>query len=228
VGSEVLELAKILIVEDEPMVARFLGRALRSRGWIAEWAQDGKTALRLVFSTDYSLVLLDLTIPTISGEDVLRQIMAARPDQAVMVVSGRHDSQTKVRCLDAGAADYLCKPFSVDELLARVQVRLREPAAPGGDAFLRRKALTLDLTHRKAFVATNEVHLTDREFMLLTHLLGDGEKVFSREELLSDVWGYSFDPGSNVVDVYIRRLRSKLGGHFIETIRNVGYRLTAC
>jgi two-component system, OmpR family, response regulator len=221
-------MSRILVVEDEPMIARFVGRALRSRGWVVEWAHDGKSALQLVFSTDYSLVLLDLMIPAISGEDVLRKIMAARPDQRVMVVSGRADSQTKVRCLEAGAADYLCKPFSVDELLARVQVRLREQATPTGDAYLRREGLTLDLTHRKAFVANNEVHLTEREFMLLAHLLSDGDKVFSREELLSEVWGYSFDPGSNVVDVYIRRLRSKLGGHLIETVRNVGYRVTAC
>jgi DNA-binding response OmpR family regulator len=221
-------MARILVVEDEPMIARFVGRALRSRGWIVEWAHDGRSALKLVFSTDYSLVLLDLMIPEISGEDVLRKIMAARPDQRVMVVSGRADSQTKVRCLEAGAADYLCKPFSVDELLARVQVRLREQSTPTGDAYLRREGLTLDLTHRKAFVANNEVHLTEREFMLLAHLMSDGDKVFSREELLSEVWGYSFDPGSNVVDVYIRRLRSKLGGHLIETVRNVGYRVTAC
>jgi DNA-binding response OmpR family regulator len=221
-------MARILVVEDEPMIARFVGRALRSRGWVVEWAHDGKSALQLVFSTDYSLVLLDLMIPAISGEDVLHKIMAARPDQRVMVVSGRADSQTKVRCLEAGAADYLCKPFSVDELLARVQVRLREQATPTGDAYLRREGLTLDLTHRKAFVANSEVHLTEREFMLLAHLLSDGDKVFSREELLSEVWGYSFDPGSNVVDVYIRRLRSKLGGHLIETVRNVGYRVTAC
>jgi DNA-binding response OmpR family regulator len=221
-------MARILVVEDEPMIARFVGRALRSRGWIVEWAHDGRSALKLVFSTDYSLVLLDLMIPEISGEDVLRKIMAARPDQRVMVVSGRADSQTKVRCLEAGTADYLCKPFSVDELLARVQVRLREQSTPTGDAYLRREGLTLDLTHRKAFVANNEVHLTEREFMLLAHLMSDGDKVFSREELLSEVWGYSFDPGSNVVDVYIRRLRSKLGGHLIETVRNVGYRVTAC
>jgi DNA-binding response OmpR family regulator len=221
-------MARILVVEDEPMIARFVGRALRSRGWIVDWANDGKRALQLVFSTDFSLVLLDLMIPGIGGEEVLRKIVAARPDQKVMVVSGRSDSQTKVDCLEAGAADYLSKPFSVDELLARVQVRLREQTTPTGDAYLRREGLSLDLTHRKAFVASNQIHLTEREFMLLAHLLSDGDKVFSREELLSEVWGYSFDPGSNVVDVYIRRLRSKLGGHLIETVRNVGYRVTAC
>jgi DNA-binding response OmpR family regulator len=221
-------MARILVVEDEPMIARFVGRALRSRGWIVEWASDGKKALQLVFSTDFSLVLLDLMIPGVGGEEVLRKIVATRPDQRVMVVSGRSDSQTKVDCLEAGAADYLSKPFSVDELLARVQVRLREQTAPTGDAYLRREGLSLDLTHRKAFVASNQIHLTEREFMLLAHLLSDGDKVFSREELLSEVWGYSFDPGSNVVDVYIRRLRSKLGGHLIETVRNVGYRVTAC
>ena len=221
-------MARILVVEDEPMIARFVGRALRSRGWIVDWANDGKRALQLVFSTDFSLVLLDLMIPGIGGEEVLRKIVAARPDQKVMVVSGRSDSQTKVDCLEAGAADYLSKPFSVDELLPRVQVRLREQTTPTGDAYLRREGLSLDLTHRKAFVASNQIHLTEREFMLLAHLLSDGDKVFSREELLSEVWGYSFDPGSNVVDVYIRRLRSKLGGHLIETVRNVGYRVTAC
>jgi DNA-binding response OmpR family regulator len=186
-------------------------------------ATDGTTAISRVLSGDYALILLDLILPGMDGESVLHRLIAERPDQKVMVVSARSASEQKVRCLELGASDYLCKPFSVAELLARVDARLREAPATQTERYLRSGGITLDLNRRKVNTGDREVNLTEREFLLLSHLMrGDG-KVFSRDDLLSQVWGLNFDPGTNVVDVYIRRLRRKLGDHIIETVRKAGY-----
>jgi DNA-binding response OmpR family regulator len=215
--------SRILVVEDEPLVANFLGHALRSRGHLVDRVTDGNAAITRSKGGDYALLLLDLILPGIDGEVVLQQIIAERPDQKVMVVSARSGSEQKVRCLELGASDYLCKPFSVAELLARVDARLREAPATQTERYLRRGGLTLDLNRRKVNTGSTEVNLTEREFLLLAHLMrGDG-KVFSRDDLLSQVWGVNFDPGTNVVDVYIRRLRRKLGNQIIETVRKAGY-----
>jgi len=215
----------MLVVEDEPRIASFVSRALRARGWMPEVVNDGPTALRLAVTGSYTLIVLDLVIPGMDGTEVLRRVVAARPEQKVIVLSGRSETQTKVRCLELGAADYLVKPFSVEELLARINLRLREQTPV--DRFLQRSGVALDMERRKARGPQGEVSLTEREFLLLAHLMREEGRVFSREELLSEVWGFSFDPGSNVVDVYIRRLRNKLGGDAIQTIRNVGYTLRA-
>jgi DNA-binding response OmpR family regulator len=214
-----------LVVEDDAMVAKFIGRALEFRGLSAQWARDGSAAFQLVRCYEYDLVLLDLGIPGMEGEELLAKTVAARPNQKIMVLSGRDDQRTKVRCLDAGAVDFVAKPFTVDELLARINVQLRKPVMSNG-GLLTREGLTLDLVRRKAYISKGEVSLTDREFLVLAHLMTAEDDVCSRELLLSEVWGYSFDPGSNVVDVYIRRLRGKLGSDVIETVRNVGYRMT--
>jgi DNA-binding response OmpR family regulator len=216
-------MARILVVEDEPLVANFLGHALRSRGHLVDRATDGDTAITRVNGGDYALVLLDLILPGMDGESVLQKMIAERPDQKVMVVSARSGSEHKVRCLELGASDYLCKPFSVAELLARVDARLREAPATQTERYLRRGGITLDLNRRKVNTGDREINLTEREFLLLAHLMrGDG-KVSSRNDLLSQVWGVNFDPGTNVVDVYIRRLRRKLGDEIIETVRGAGY-----
>jgi DNA-binding response OmpR family regulator len=218
---------RILIVEDETRIASFVSRALRSKGAVVESIGSGLTAADLVVTGNYCLVLLDLILPGLDGESVLRRIMAAKPNQKVIILSALAAVDQKVRCLELGAVDYVCKPFSIEELLARIQAVLRERSPAQPDHFLRRGALTLDLARRKADFGHGEVHLTEREFVLLSHLMTGEGAVFSREELLSEVWGFSFDPGSNVVDVYIRRLRAKLGEDLIETVRNAGYSLKA-
>jgi DNA-binding response OmpR family regulator len=171
--------------------------------------------------------VLDLLLPHLDGMSVLQGLMETRPDQRVLVLSALSDVETKVRCLELGASDYLSKPFSLAELIARIRVRLRQPGAGPRHQLLHGGGMTLDLTRRTVEVDGRRVTLSEREFLLLEHLMRQEGDVCSRERLLSEVWGYSFDPGSNVVDVCVGRLRAKLGGDVIETVRNVGYRFNA-
>jgi DNA-binding response OmpR family regulator len=186
---------------------------------------SGLPAVQLVTTEQYALVVLDLILPGLDGVSVLKRIIEAKPDQKVMVLSGVGGTDSKVQCLELGAVDYITKPFSVEELLARVSARLREAAPTQHERYMRRNGVTLDMARRKVDTGRGEIGLTEREFVLLAHLMSENGKVFSRQELLSEVWGFSFDPGSNIVDVYIRRLRTKLGESLIETVRNVGYSL---
>jgi DNA-binding response OmpR family regulator len=218
---------RILVVDDEPRIASFVSRALRSKGWVTDCVNSGPTGVDLAVTGHYALVLLDLVLPGLDGESVLEKIIATRPAQKVIVLSAVSGVERRVRCLELGAVDYLAKPFSVEELLARINARVREQPVTQPERYLRRNDLSLDLARRRADAGHGEVSLTEREFLLLVHLMSDDDKVFSREELLSQAWGFSFDPGSNVVDVYIRRLRNKLGVDVIETVRNVGYALKA-
>jgi two-component system copper resistance phosphate regulon response regulator CusR len=190
-------------------------------------AHDGGRALALATTGSYELVVLDLLLPTLDGMTVLQDLMEQRPDQRVLVLSALSDVETKVRCLEFGASDYLSKPFSLAELIARVRARLRQPGAGPRHRSLRGGGLTLDLTRRIAETDGRRVTLSEREFLLLEYLMRQDGDVCSRERLLAEVWDYSFDPGSNVVDVCVGRLRSKLGGDVIETVRNVGYRFHA-
>src|SRR5437868_4102622 len=174
------------------------------------------------------LVILDLLLPRLDGLSVLRTLEAKHPDLPVVIVSARADLATKLRGFGLGARDYLTKPFSFDELLARIRVHMRRPDLDGNGHTLRAGALALDVPRRQARVGEHVVDLSDREFHLLHHLLECAGEVVSRERLLSEVWGYHFDPGSNVVDVCIRRLRKKLGpASPIETVRHAGYRVSA-
>jgi two-component system, OmpR family, response regulator len=158
---------------------------------------------------------------------VLEDLMEARPQQRVLVLSALSDVENKVRCLELGASDYLHKPFALVELVARVRARLRQPASGPGERSVRCGSVTLDLVRRTADPGTGAVALSEREFLLLRYLIHTRGAVSTRERLLSEVWGYSFDPGSNVVDVCVGRLRAKLGAAAIETVRNVGYRFNA-
>ena len=172
------------------------------------------------------LVILDLLLPRLDGLSVLRTLEAKHPDLPVVIVSARADLATKLNGFGLGARDYLTKPFSFDELLARIRVHLRHPEDRENGYVLRAGTLTLDLARRQAQLGDHMVDLSDREFKLLHSLLECAGEVVSRERLLSEVWGYHFDPRSNVVDVCIRRLRKKLGpGSPIETVRHAGYRL---
>lgn len=218
-------MARLLVVDDEPRIVSFVSRALAAEGYGVDSAQDGARALELVRARSYELVILDLLLPGVDGVSVLREIMESRPEQRVLVLSALSDVESKVQCLDLGASDYVAKPFSLAELVARVRARVRQPNGAAAERFLRVGAVTLDLLRRTADAGRGPVRLSEREAHLLRHLMQRDGEVSSRQRLLEEVWGLSFDPGSNVVDVYVRRLRAKLGADVIETVRNVGYRL---
>lgn len=214
------------MVEDQPGIQRFVARALSMEGMSVDVASDGAQALQATRSNDYHLVVLDLMLPDLDGVAVLTEVLRHNPLQQVLVLSALGDVSVKVRCLDQGAVDYLAKPFVLAELLARVRARLRaaSPAAATADErWLHRGDVALNRQRRLVRVGEREAVLSQREFLLLEYLMVHADTVCSRDQLLAEVWGYSFDPGSNVVDVYVRRLRAKLDAGRIETIRNVGY-----
>jgi DNA-binding response OmpR family regulator len=220
---------QILVIEDEARILAFVSRALRAEGFTVSAADDGEEGLALALAHPYDLVVLDLLLPGIDGLEVLRELHARAPELPVLILSARTDVGTKLRGFELGADDYLAKPFSLDELLARVRVQLRRRQPASGDGYvLHAGRLLLDLARREARIGGRVSELTDGEFRLLHFLLEHAGEVISREQLLADLWGYDFDPRSNVVDVSIRRLRRKLGPDSpIETVRNVGYRLAA-
>ncbi len=220
-------MSRVLVVDDEPMIVGFVSRALSAEGFQVDGATNGARGLELAKTGGYELVVLDLLLPTIDGVTVLQELMESRPSQRVLVLSALSDVETKVRCLEFGASDYVSKPFSLAELVARIRARLRQPASGPDRRVLRLRRVTLDLTRRVANSGDGPVALSEREFLLLEYLMRRDGDVCTRQRLLADVWGYSFDPGSNVVDVCVGRLRAKLGADVIETVRNVGYRFDA-
>jgi two-component system, OmpR family, copper resistance phosphate regulon response regulator CusR len=219
---------RILVIEDEPRILEFLARGLEAEGFSVDTARNGSEGLKRAKRDKYDLVLLDLLLPGLDGLSVLHDLSRSRPELPVVIVSARSDLRTKLRGFGLGAADYLSKPFSFDELVARIRVQLRRARNGENGRVLRSGTLVLDLARREASLGPVTAHLSDREFRVLHHLIEHPGEVVSRERLLSEVWGYHFDPGSNVVDVCIRRLRKKLGAEApIETVRHAGYRLTA-
>jgi DNA-binding response OmpR family regulator len=221
---------RILVIEDEPRILSFLSRGLEAEGYAVEGAGDGREGLALGLDGGFDLVVLDLLLPGLNGFAVLEELHRERPDLPVLILSARSDLPNRLRGFQLGAADFVPKPFSLDELIARVRVQLRLNTRQIGEDgnLLRGGRLVLDLARRQARLGEVVCDLSDREFRLLHHLLLHEGEVISRERLLADVWGYSFDPGSNVVDVCIRRLRKKLGPSApIETVRHAGYRLAA-
>jgi DNA-binding response OmpR family regulator len=219
---------RILVVDDEPQIRDMVARALEAAGYGIDVAADGTTGLALALSGDYQLVILDIVMPAQDGRQVLRQLRRFRPDQPVLMLSCLSDVTAKVDLLDAGAKDYLTKPFSLDELLARVRVQLRadQGGEPAGD-ILRAGRLGLDLGRMQADAGLGPVPLTRLEMLLLRTLMEHAGESVPKGSLLASVWGIDFDPGSNVVDVCVRRLRSKLGFELIETVRGAGYRLAS-
>ena len=217
-------MTRILIAEDEPHIVRFLVKGLQAEGYATTAAEDGDEALRLARSGAFDLMLLDLGLPRRDGLRVLGEMRRARVSMPVIVVTARGSSEDIVTGLDSGADDYLSKPFRLAELLARVRARLR-PATAQEAAVLHNGDLVLDLLTRQARVGSCTVDLSAREFALAEVFLRHPGQVLSREQLLSHVWGYDYDPGSNVVEVYVRYLRSKIGPDRIATIRGAGYRL---
>jgi two-component system OmpR family response regulator len=267
----VTHLGRILIVDDEPKIRSFIGRALTGAGYATELAASGAQALCACARARYDLVILDLVIGDMDGREVLSGLLSSRPDQAVIVLSCVADVAAKVDLLERGAQDYLTKPFSLAELLARVRVRLRGephhdaavPAGPGlagtglagtgaagaasgprplmpplaapqsasgGHAsgeVIRVGQVSLDVGKLVADIGQGPVPLTRLEFLLLRELAEHAGRSVSKGSLLASVWGYDFDPGSNVVDVCVRRIRSKLGFDLIKTVRGEGYQLVA-
>jgi DNA-binding response OmpR family regulator len=217
---------RILVVDDEHRILRFVVRGLQAEGYEVDSADNGADGLRAALAGDYDLVILDLLMPGMDGTSVLRRLVAERPGQAVIVLSCLTATATKVRCLEAGAEDYLAKPFSLDELLARVRARLRAAAGRTATSLVAGR-LRLDLIQRQADSGAGPVPLAEREFLLLHELMQHPGRTLSKQRLLAAVWRYHFDPGSNVVDVYVRRLRAKLGADAIVTMRGEGYRIAA-
>jgi DNA-binding response OmpR family regulator len=220
--------ARVLVVEDEPGIADFVGRGLRGAGFFVASAADGIEGERLALSESFDAIVLDLMLPGRSGLEILASVRRTKPNVPVIVLSARGEIEDRVTGLDAGAVDYLVKPFSLAELVARLHAQLR--------VFAQASTTTLDGEGIEANLLTRKVHrrgravtLSSTEFDLLVLLLRHQERVLSREQILSSVWGYQHDPATNVVDVYIGYLRRKLGSPDdpapIFTVRGVGYRL---
>ena len=217
----------ILIAEDETRIAAFVAKGLRAHGYGTTTVVTGEAALQAVEAGGVDLLVLDLGLGDMDGFDVLRALRTSGYELPVIVLTARDSVGDTVSALDGGADDYMPKPFSFEELLARIQLRLRSDGAgsDGGAMVLAHGDLSLDLRTRRASVAGRVVDLTAREFTLAEMFLRNPGHVLSREQLLSGAWGYDFDPGSNVVDVYVRYLRRKLGAERFETVRGMGYRL---
>jgi two-component system, OmpR family, copper resistance phosphate regulon response regulator CusR len=216
---------RILVIEDEPRIMSLLSRAFEAEGFEVDGADNGSDGFERALRGPYDLVILDLVLPQLDGLRVLRELHRRRPELPVVIVSARSDLPTKLRGFEFGANDYLAKPFAIDELLARVRAQLRT-CGNGQGSIVHVGELVLDFSRRQARIGSAAVDLSDREFRLLHHLVKHAGEVVTRESILSAVWGYHFDPRSNVVDVCMRRLRRKLGDEApIETVRHAGYRI---
>jgi DNA-binding response OmpR family regulator len=221
-------MARILLAEDEPRIASFITRGLQSHEFTVSTTADGQEALNWALFGDYDLLVLDIGLVGIDGFEVLRRLRGGGSDLPVIVLTARDSVADTVAGLESGADDYMAKPFSLDELLARIRLRLRQRPTgyeSGATTTLTAGDVTVDIRARTASRSGRTVELSAREFSLLEMLVSHAGQVLSREQILSGVWGYDYDPGSNVVEVYVRNLRRKLGDDVIETVRGMGYRL---
>lgn len=212
----------ILLVEDDPRIREIVERGLTPRGFVVSTAADGVSGIELATKLEIDLLLLDLGLPLRGGLEVLQEVRVQKPDLPVIVLTAQDDVGSKVGGLEAGADDYVTKPFSIEELAARIRARLRWRDEK--DFALRAGSLTLDVTAHRAFLEGREVRLSARELELLTAFMRHQGQVLSRPQLLKMVWDIDFDPGSNVVDVHVAALRRKIGSELVETIRGLGYR----
>lgn len=215
---------KLLVVEDEQRVASFLVKGLRANGYGVEWVSTGRDALRRAVDADVCMVILDLGLPDLDGLDVLESLRKRGATVPVLVLSARGRVNDRVKGLDLGADDYLAKPFAFEELLARIRANLR-PRTDVSAGVLRAGGISVDQVRHEATVGGRTFSLSAREFALLQAFVGHPSQVLSRQELLSMAWDMDFDPGTNLVDVYVGYLRRKLGEALIETVRGSGYRL---
>ena len=214
----------VLLIEDDARIREIIERGLGSRGFVVTSAEDGPTGLDLAQKLEVDVVLLDLMLPGLSGLEVLEGIRLAKPRLPVVALTALDDTRSKVAGLDAGADDYITKPFSLEELTARVRARLRAREDAGA---LKAGPLTVDPVAHRAVLEGREVPLSARELALLAAFIRHNGQVLSRSQLLDMVWDLNFDPGSNVVEVYVAALRRKLGAGWIDTVRGMGYRFSA-
>lgn len=223
-------MSRILVAEDESRIASFISKGLTASGLQCMVVEDGPTAMAMAMTDEFDLMVLDIGLPGMDGFQVLSRIRESGSTVPVIILTARDSVADTIAGLEGGADDYMQKPFSFGELLARIRLRLRDAAASVRDdepvsTVLSAGDISLDLHSRKVTVGGKEKDLSAREFVLLETFLRHPGHVLSREQLLSHVWGYDFDPGSNVVDVYVRYLRKKIGADAIETVRGMGYRL---
>lgn len=222
-------MSTILIIEDEVRISSFIAKGLQAAGFTTHATTSGAEGVQHAVHGNFDLVVLDVGLPDIDGFQVLERLRGQGVNVPVIMLTARGSVTDRVAGLEGGADDYMSKPFSFEELLARVKLRLRtEPSTESGTrtaTTISYHGLSLDYRTRRAEVDGRQVDLSAREFALAETFLRHPEQVFSREQLLSNVWGYDFDPNSNVVDVYVRYLRKKLGAERIETVRGMGYRL---
>lgn len=219
-------MSRILIAEDDVNIASFVGRGLRSAGYSTTEVADGETALLLARAETFDLVILDIGLPVMDGFLVLSRLRGEGVRTPVIILTARDSVTDTVAGLEGGANDYMSKPFQFAELLARVRVRLADTGGHAPGPALTHGDLEVDLRTRRVRVGDAVADLTAREFALLEVFVRNAGQVLSREQILGHVWGYDFEPASNVVDVYVRALRSKIGSDRLETIRGAGYRLS--
>jgi two-component system, OmpR family, copper resistance phosphate regulon response regulator CusR len=217
----------VLVVEDEELIASFLMKGLRAHGYGVEWVNSGREGLERATHSDVSLVILDLGLPDLDGTEVLQKLRERGATVPILVLSARGRVDERVKGLDLGADDYLTKPFAFEELLARVRANLRSRSPAPPNTRLHVGGIYIDLLLRKVTINGRPASLSDREFSLLKAFLTYPSQVLSRQELLSMAWGMHFDTRTNLVDVYVRYLRRKLGQRVIETVHGAGYRLRA-
>jgi DNA-binding response OmpR family regulator len=221
---------RILVVEDERAIADFVKRGLEAEGYAVTCAHNGEEGERLALSGDFHLVVLDVMLPGRDGLSVLRSLRQEQPATPVVMLTARGEVEDRIAGLDQGATDYVTKPFSFDELAARIRAHLRRPDQ-GSPTALDVGDLSLDLLSRRVSRGGEEIPMSTTEFDLLTYFMRHPGQVLSREQILSAVWGYDHDPGTNVVGVYVSYLRRKLDRageeSAVETIRGAGYRLRA-
>lgn len=216
---------KILIVEDEPSISDFVKGELEYEGYSIHVEEDGRKGLEEALSQDYDLIILDIMLPSINGFEICRRIK--REKQTPIIMLSAKDSVTdKVNGLQIGADDYIAKPFAIEELLARIEVVFRRQST-FNNTIVQFKDITIDKSSRIVKISGEEINLTNKEYSLLMMLIDNKDNIVNREDLLEKIWGYTYDIESNVVDVYIRYLRSKLNSHdkeqYIQTVRSVGY-----
>jgi len=220
---------RLLIAEDEARIAAFLEKGLRANGFITTIAKNGLEAIAMADSDNFDLLILDLGLPGKDGWQVLEELRGRGERLRVIILTAQDEVEDTVTALESGANDYVTKPFEFNELLARVRVQLRDNVVTktksGRETTLQVGEIVLDLLTRQVWMGTQLVEMSVKEFALAEIFLRHPMQVMSREQLLNRVWGYDYDPGSNIVDVYVKQLRKKLGSDLIETVRGVGYRL---